>query len=289
MTGRIPVYFTDRQSVSSISSFSPSAGKPAIVAKALLDRGYPVDIIKPRPLNFHELAKVHDESYLRGVLTGKRANGFGNTRLDVARSLPYTSGSMLAAVLAATPDMPAVSLSSGFHHACWDHGSGFCTFNGLMAAAVSVLDRMRAQRVAIVDCDAHYSNGTDDILQHLPRLEGRILHRSMGRFGKHGAVYLAKLEEVLREVRLFAPTVIIFQAGADPHVNDPLGGELSTEEMIQRDRLVLQFAKTSRIPLAWNLAGGYQRGGKTGIDPVLTLHLNTFNVACEVYGLQLPA
>ena len=206
MTGRIPVFFTERQSVPTNSSFSPSAGKPAIVAKALLELGYPMEIIKPRPLNFHELAKVHDEAYLRDVLTGKRSNGFGNTRMDVARSLPYTSGSMLAAVLAASPSLPAVSLSSGFHHACWNHGGGFCTFNGLAAAAVAVLDRGMARRVAIVDCDAHYGNGTDDILRHLPRLEDRILHQSLGRFGKHGDGYLAKLEEVLREVACSRPT-----------------------------------------------------------------------------------
>jgi acetoin utilization deacetylase AcuC-like enzyme len=113
-----------------------------------------------------------------------------------------------------------------------------------------------AQRVAIVGCDANYGNGIDDILRYLPRLEDRILHQSMGRFGKRGDDYLAKLEEVLREVRLFAPNVIIFQAGADPHVDDPLGGDLTTEQMIQRDRIVLKFAKMSRIPLAWNLAGG---------------------------------
>jgi acetoin utilization deacetylase AcuC-like enzyme len=288
MTGRIPVFFTDRQSVSTNSSFSPSAGKPAIVAKALVDLGYPVEIIKPRQLNFHELAKAHDEAYLWGVLSGKRSNGFGNKRMDVARSLPYTSGSMLAAVLAATPDLPAVSLSSGFHHAGWDHGGGFCTFNGLAAAAVAILDRKLAQRVAIVDCDAHYGNGTDDILRHFPRLEGRILHRSMGGFGQRGAGYLTKLEEVLREVRLFEPDVIIFQAGADPHVDDPLGGDLTTEEMMQRDRMVFQLAKTVGISIAWNLAGGYQRGGKTGIDPVLALHLNTFDVACDVFGLRKP-
>ena len=27
---------------------------------------------------------------------------------------------------------------------------------------------------------------------------------------------------------------------------------------------------------------------KTGIDQMLALHLNTFDVACEVYGLRLP-
>lgn len=81
--------------------------------------------------------------------------------------------------------------------------------------------------MVIVDCDAHYGNGTDAILRHLPRLEDQVLHRSMGRFGKRGADYLTKLEEVLREVRVFGPDVIIFQAGADPHVGDPLGGELT--------------------------------------------------------------
>jgi acetoin utilization deacetylase AcuC-like enzyme len=184
--------------------------------------------------------------------------------------------------------MPAASLSSGFHHACWSYGGGYCTFNGLMITAASLLKSGRADRVAILDCDAHYGNGTDDILDHRRDLAPRILHQTMGESGSRGVAYLRKLRRFLEEIERFQPDIILYQAGADPHVNDPLGGVITTEEMTERDRMVFRFASRTRTPLTWNLAGGYQRGGVTGIDPVLALHLNTFAEACRAYGVPLP-
>ena len=49
---------------------------------------------------------------------------------------------------------------------------------------------------------------------------------------------------------------MIYQAGADPHIDDPLGGILTTKQMSWRDRQV--FEQLGHKPLVWNLAGGYQ-------------------------------
>jgi len=46
---------------------------------------------------------------------------------------------------------------------------------------------------------------------------------------------------------------------------------MSTEELSLRDAMVFRFAKAQRIPMAWNLAGGYQKP----IEKVLVLHENT--------------
>ncbi len=284
----IPVCYSPRQSAKNPDSFSPSAEKPSIVAAALLEHAYPVRFFNPRPLLFAELCRAHDPSYVEGVLSCQEANGFGNYDAEVARSLPYTSGSMLGAALAAEPDMPAASLSSGFHHAGWNHGGGFCTFNGLMVTAASLLASGGTERVAIIDCDAHYGNGTEDILHHRRDIQSRVFHRTMGETGTRGSHYLEKLRRFLQEMANFKPGIILYQAGADPHISDPLGGYLTTVEMIERDHIVFEAARSQGIPLAWNLAGGYQRGGATGIDPVLALHLNTFREACRVYGLPVP-
>jgi acetoin utilization deacetylase AcuC-like enzyme len=224
-----------------------------------------------------------------GILDGTISNGFGNKDLEVARSLPYTTGSMLSAALAATPEMPAVSLSSGFHHAGPTSPSGFCTLNGLMIAAAALLSQKKARRVAILDCDAHYGNGTDEILRCHPKMAKSIIHRTVGQGSVYHAAYLQKVARFLEEILAFNPDVVIYQAGADPHECDPLGGYISTDEMRQRDRMVFEWAKKNRIALCWNLAGGYNKGGVTGIDPVLALHLNTFREACAVYGLPVPA
>ena len=77
--------------------------------------------------------------------------------------------------------------------------------------------------------------------------------------------------------------LILYQAGADPHINDPLGGVMTTDQMLRRDELVFQECKAMQVPVAWNLAGGYQRDDQHGIRPVLDLHDNTMRACVQVY------
>ncbi|MDD3051408.1 MAG: histone deacetylase, partial [Candidatus Cloacimonetes bacterium] len=79
-----------------------------------------------------------------------------------------------------------------------------------------------------------------------------------------------------------ACSILFYQAGADPHVDDPLGGILTTEEMRKRDEIVFGFAKNTGIPIVWNLAGGYQ----SPVSKVLDLHENTYRMA--VREVEIP-
>ena len=95
-------------------------------------------------------------------LACEMANGFGNRSAGVAASLAYTSGSMVAAAEHAVLHREVVcSPTSGFHHAEYGSAGGYCTFNGLMVTALALKDAGLVNRVAILDCDAHYGNGTD--------------------------------------------------------------------------------------------------------------------------------
>jgi acetoin utilization deacetylase AcuC-like enzyme len=69
--------------------------------------------------------------------------------------------------------------------------------------------------------------------------------------------------------------LLIYQAGADPHIDDPLGGFLTTAELAERDRIVFSVAREIGIPVVWNLAGGYQQP----LARVLEIHRNTM-AAC---------
>jgi hypothetical protein len=40
------------------------------------------------------------------------------------------------------------------------------------------------------------------------------------------------------------------------------------------------------IPVAWNLAGGYQRDAAGTIRPVLTIHDNTLHAFAECWGVE---
>jgi acetoin utilization deacetylase AcuC-like enzyme len=78
---------------------------------------------------------------------------------------------------------------------------------------------------------------------------------------------------------------VFFQAGADAHVDDPLGGLLTTSQMRERDRIVFNVCRDLGIPVTWNLAGGYQQEADGSIPKVVELHLNTFEEALRAWKL----
>lgn len=272
----IPVFY-DPMMVAPEQSGSPSASKPLPVVESWR-RQFPVRLESVVPARRDELKLAHSPAYVDAVLAGRHPNGFGNRDLAVARSLHYTVGSMLSAArYAVAHGGVAVSPSSGFHHAGYDSGGGFCTFNGLMVAAIALKQAGLVQRVGILDCDAHYGDGTDDIIaaleiDYVTHCTGFLLPVRSGRW-RSGGLGTPRMQEWLTDALddMGDCDLVLYQAGADPHVDDPLGGYLKTEDMLRRDEMV--FAGV-RAPLVWNLAGGYQE-----LPQLLTLHDNTMR-AC---------
>lgn len=275
----IPVFYTDKM-VAEIDSYSPSAKKPRLVVQEWINNGYPIEIKKPTGLNINDLSVAHDREYVRGVLIGQIHNGFGDRSPEAASSLRYTTGSMLAAAKEAIKNgNVAAAPCSGFHHATYHRGGGFCTFNGLMIAALTLQQQGYARRIGILDLDQHYGDGTADIIRQLK--VANIVHFSGGqkpRKPKHAQQFLDF--ELPRVMQTFKTCdVILYQAGADPHVNDPLGGWLTTRELLTRDTTVFTMAKQMHVPIAWNLAGGYQRD----IQKILDIHNNTMATCVQTY------
>jgi acetoin utilization deacetylase AcuC-like enzyme len=282
------VFYRDEQTVQLVDVFSPSARKPAVVVRAWQDAfGASIELAAFEPLHERDFHAAHDRAYVRGVFSLATENGFGTRSQEVAESLRYTNGSMVAAALHALEYREfAVSPTSGFHHAGWAYGGAFCTFNGLMLAALAAR-AAGAARVAIVDCDQHYGNGTDDIIGRL-NAQSWLAHYTYGQQAyahrPGGAEFLADLERVCRRVASEAD-LILYQAGADPHRDDPLGGSLGTEEMRRRDEILFEAARAASLPLAWNLAGGYQEP----LQKVVDLHVQTMGAALAVQRDWRPA
>jgi hypothetical protein len=175
---RIRVLYDPRQQADGNTSFSPSASKPARAVASWLGAGLPIDILSFDPAPISLLRRVHDPAYVDGVLSCGRVNGFQNRNPAVASSLPWTVGSMIAAAREALSNMRvACSPTSGFHHAERLGGGDFCTFNGLIAAVVAVLDDGFDRKVGIIDLDAHWANGTVDILAAMPDVAARSRSR----------------------------------------------------------------------------------------------------------------
>lgn len=281
----IKVFYTPKQSCKGNDSYSPSAGKPEQVIADWMSRpelAMHIDVTDFQPATLLDLYSAHRTSHVDAVLSGREMNGFGNTSMDVAATLPYTVGSMLnAARYAIDHKTVAFSPTSGFHHAGFEYCSGFCTFNGLMVTAIRMLQRHPKRRILILDYDQHYGDGTEDIIVH-ESLHEQVRHITSGKSYTTGAQGLHVLKTELANVKDF--DLVLFQAGADIHVDDPLGGKMTTEQMRQRDEMVFTACKEAGVPLVWNLAGGYQRDAAGTIEPVLALHRQTMIECIKQYG-----
>ena len=274
----IPVFFTPLMAAEA-GSFSPSAAKPRAALESWRKLDIPLNVMVPEPASVQDLARAHLPAFVDAVLSCRSDNGFGNRSKAVAASLPHTSGAMLAAAREALCNgRVAVAPCSGFHHAGYANAGGFCTFNGLMVTATALHASGEATRVGILDFDQHYGDGTDNIIDRL-RIDW-INHYSAGEhygFATEARRFLSSISGLVAAMKNC--DVILYQAGADPHIDDPLGGWLTTEQLYERDLLVFQAAAALGIPVAWNLAGGYQ----TPLRKVLRIHDGTMRACAQTY------
>lgn len=255
--------------------FSPSAAKPGLVMQAWKTLWPDLNIRPAQPVTEADFCRAHDYNYVIDIFDCRTDNGFGTRSKEVNASLPYTSGALLTAASWALADKTFVAAPvSGFHHAGWDSADGFCTFNGLMVTALALQAEHPDIKIGILDYDYHYGNGTVDIIEKLA--VKNIVHITAGGTydeAHQAGLFLANIEDDL--AALSQCDIVLYQAGADPHIDDPLGGFLTTTQLAQRDRSVFNGLHKRKIPVAWNLAGGYQKP----ISKVIALHENTMR-AC---------
>ncbi len=280
----LPVFYDERQTVFDQKLCSPSAAKPALVMKAWKQLGFDIEVMGVTPASREDFYLAHDRAFVDGVFELTRPNGFGTRTQQVADSLPWTTGSMITASVHAYENKAIVCApASGFHHAMYNMSGGFCTFNGLMVTAVKLRQQFNLERVGILDIDHHYGDGTDHIIK---KIEAQFIrHYSFG--GEHrdnswwkgGAKADEWLENLPKILESFCDCqLVLYQASADPHVNDPLGGALDSLQMRKRDALVFSTMKRLGVPLVWNIAGGYQ----DPIENVLAIHNATMEECLKV-------
>jgi acetoin utilization deacetylase AcuC-like enzyme len=94
--------------------------------------------------------------------------------------------------------------------------------------------------------------------------------------------YLEWLETTLTSaLERFEPELICYVAGADPYVEDQLGGlGLSIEGLKRRDLMVYEFASKHGFPIMTTLAGGYAPKA----EDTVTIHINTVLASKEIFG-----
>jgi acetoin utilization deacetylase AcuC-like enzyme len=261
----------------------------------------PCDFVAPEPASWDDLALVHTDDYLDRLRRGTMsADEQAQLEIDMSPGVVegfrlMTGGTLLAARIAlGTHGHVGLHLGGGFHHACEDHGEGFCLFHDV-AVAIRVLKREKViVRAAVIDCDVHHGNGTAFIFAG---------DRSVFTFSMHqehnypsfkpnstldihlpdyadDELYLRQLAGALPRVFASGPDVVFYLAGADPFEQDQLGGlGLTQEGLRRRDRLVFNAALELNIPVVVTLAGGYARRLSDTVD----IHATTVEEAIRVF------
>ncbi len=253
-----------------------------------------------------ELALAHTPAYIDAIATGSaspqviREIGFPWSEAMAERAR-RSVGATIGACRAAFKEGVAANIAGGTHHAYADKGGGFCVFNdAAVAARLMQAEQARGRpgpslRVAVIDLDVHQGNGTASIFANDASVFTLSLHGQKNfPFRKEASdidvdlpdgcrddEYLHALESALDELdRRFAPSLVIYLAGADPHEGDRLGRlKLTWDGLEARDRRVFDWAWQRRVPLAFAMAGGY---GKR-LEDTVQVQVNTFRVALEYW------
>jgi acetoin utilization deacetylase AcuC-like enzyme len=180
----------------------------------------------------------------------------------------------------------AANLGGGFHHAFPSHGEGFCLYNDV-AVAIRALQRDGTiSRAAVVDVDVHQGNGTAFVFDRDPSVFTFSIHQEHNSphvkprgsldvglpDGTGDGEYLHALERAMPAVLACRADLIIYVAGADPFLEDQLGGLCLTYEGLRgRDFLVLSAARDAGIPVVIVFAGGYARR----LEDTAAIHIAT--------------
>lgn len=271
-----------------------SMRKLPVVAQLAEQQGFAL-LVDPGSIDPEKLRRLHNPFYVEAFLSGEgalaRSQGWPWTPEIRDGVLAIQAGQIKAAEMALEEGI-AANVAQGFHHARYERGSAYCTFNGLALVAQEFPDL----KIGVLDCDEHQGNGTAEFTERLPNLYNftiygsslfaieteRSVHRQLERVSGAFQRYLSVVEEGCEQLRAWEVDLVIYQAGADPHLDDPLNTlGLSTSQLYQRDRQVFRWLREAGIPAFFVLAGGYQEPISEKLAP---LHVNTFRAASECYG-----
>lgn len=279
--GSFPIVWSDRYEVDIGAHVFPTA-KYRLILDELLERGVvrSENILQPEPASWEEMGRVHSPGYLEKVRSGTLSAAD-----QMLLELPFTTDLKDASVLCcggttlsarkALKEGVAVHLGGGFHHAFRDHGEGFCLLNDVAVAVTTLLAEGEVERAAVVDLDVHQGNGTAAIFAEDARVFTFSMHQErnypfikppsdldLGLLDRTSDDrYLEALEGALDLiVERHEPQVVVYLAGADPYMEDQLGGLALTKEGLEiRDRMVLERFRKTGAGVAVVLAGGYAR------------------------------
>jgi acetoin utilization deacetylase AcuC-like enzyme len=249
-----------------------------------------VDWITPQPALPEEIARVHAKELVEGIRqVCEREPGIIDYAPTYVTSTSYDDSLLAAgATLDVTRKVMDGEATNGFaivrppgHHAEPQRSMGFCIFNNIAVAAQDALER-GAERVLIVDYDAHHGNGTQAYawkneraaylsthqeniypgtgsIQEASHARGRIVNVPLPSRSGDGAFALITGKLIVPFVQKFRPSLILVSAGFDSHWDDPLTSlGLTTAGFHAISKALVELAgEWCKGRIAFVLEGGY--------------------------------
>ena len=290
----LPLWSSSRYTVPLPAGHRFPIEKYALLREAVVADGF--EIHEPPRARVEDLTLAHTPDYVARVTEGRltseelRRIGFPWSPHLVERSYRAVGGTV-AATGAALESGIAMNLAGGTHHAFREYGEGFCVFNDVAVAILTMLRDGRVRRAAVIDLDVHQGNGTHAIFAGDQRVFTFSMHgRRNFPFNKVAGTldveledgtaddsYLACLGDALpRVLDESRADIAVYLAGADTHENDRLGRlRLTFDGLARRDALVLSSCRDIGLPIAIVIAGGYGRE----IRDTVRIHRETVRIA----------
>ena len=235
------------------------------------------ELIWKKPTKFDQsfLINTHSSEYIDLVSKSFPENGL--TFLDgdtvVSPGSKEATRDAVGSIITAIDGVQQKEFKNAFcavrppgHHAEKDKAMGFCIYNNVAVGANYLIEKYKYNKVAIIDFDVHHGNGTQDIFYNnekvlyisthqYPYYPGSGSEKETGKFnnilnipleaGTSAEQFLNAYENVLKKLKEFKPEFVLFSAGFDAHIDDPLAQlRLSSEDFYHLTKRTLQISKS---------------------------------------------
>ena len=230
---------------------------------------------KPNKFENSFLIKTHTSNYIDQVDKSfpKKGYNFLDGDTVVSPGSKDASKDAVGSIITAIDGVQKNEFKNAFcavrppgHHAEKEKAMGFCIYNNVAVGANYLIEKYKYNKIAIIDFDVHHGNGTQDIFydnekvlfistHQYPYYPGSGSEKEKGDFnnvlnipleaGTSAEKYLNAYENVLNKVREFKPEFLLFSAGFDAHIDDPLAQlQLSSEDFYKITKRTLEISKS---------------------------------------------
>ena len=229
---------------------------------------------KPTKFNQSFLVNTHSSKYIDLVNKSFPENGLAFLDGDtvVSPGSKEATKDAVGSIITAIDGVEKKEFKNAFcavrppgHHAEKDKAMGFCIYNNVAVGANYLIQKYNYSKVAIIDFDVHHGNGTQDIFYDNEKVLYISTHQypyypgsgSKNETGNHNNIlnipldagttakeYLNAYEYVLKKLKTFKPEFLLFSAGFDAHIDDPLAQlKLQSEDFYTITKRTLEISK----------------------------------------------